>query len=148
MPPAASAIPPFRTDGYLPKGLHFALEAEVVFRFGASTRRRRRLVLRLRQWIQLARQTRARRLLVDGSFVKAKGDPDDVDAVVLLSPDFQKQIDEGAEPALELEEMIVTRRPEEIFAAEDDDDWEAWVHFFSRTREADDRRKGLVEVQL
>jgi hypothetical protein len=26
--------------------------------------------------------------------------------------------------------------------------WNAWVAFFSRTREADDRPKGLVEVQL
>jgi len=50
--------------------------------------------------------------------------------------------------ALELEEMILTRRPEEIFAAEDEPDWNEWVEFFSRTREADGRRKGIVEVSL
>ncbi len=42
--------------------------------------------------------------------------------------------------------MILTRRPEEIFAAEDDTDWNEWVDFFSLTREADGRRKGLVEM--
>jgi len=44
--------------------------------------------------------------------------------------------------------MLVTRLPEEIFAAEDRRDWDDWVEFFSRTREADGRRKGIVEVEL
>lgn len=44
--------------------------------------------------------------------------------------------------------MLLTRRPEEIFAAEDETDWHDWIEFFSRTRESDGRRKGLVEVIL
>ena len=145
---AGSAIPPFRSDGYLPEGLHVASEAEVIFRFGTPSRRRRKLTLRLRHWLELARQVSARRLLVDGSFVTAKDEPDDVDVVILLAPEFHRQLVEGMEPALELEEMLLTRRPEEIFAAEDDEDWKAWVEFFSRTRESDSRRKGLIEVRL
>jgi hypothetical protein len=141
-------IPAFRPDGYLPVGLHPASEADVTFRFGSSTRRRRRLVLRLRRWVDLARRIRARRLLVDGSFVTAKPDPNDIDAVVLLPADFQEQIERGMDAALELERMLLTRSPEEIFAAEDDADWNEWVEFFSRTRETDGRRKGLVEVEL
>ena len=38
-----SAIPAFRSDGYLPEGLFLATEAEVLFRFGASSQRRRKL---------------------------------------------------------------------------------------------------------
>jgi hypothetical protein len=49
---------------------------------------------------------------------------------------------------MELEQMLLTRHPEEIFAAEDETDWNDWIEFFSRTREHDGRRKGLVEVQL
>jgi hypothetical protein len=143
-----SLIPPFRADGYLPNGLHPASEAEVTFRFGAPTLRRRRLTLRLRRWIDLARQVRARRLLVDGSFVTAKDEPNDIDAVILLPKDFQEQLARQSEPALELEDMIMTRRPEEIFAAEDEIDWNEWVEFFGRTREFDRRRKGLVEIEL
>lgn len=143
-----SPIPPFRADGYLPEGLYLAKEAEVLFRFGAPSSRRRRLALRLRQWVELSRRVGARRLLVNGSFVTAKSDPEDVDAVVLLPLDFEKQIADGVEPALELEQMLLSRRPEEIFAAEDDTDWMEWVEFFSRTREADGRRKGLVEIEL
>ena len=86
--------------------------------------------------------------LVDGSFVTAKEEPNDIDAVVLLPLDFERQIAAGIEPALELEQMLLTRHPEEIFAAEDEADWSEWVEFFSRTREADGRRKGLVEIRL
>jgi hypothetical protein len=59
-------IPEFRTDGYLPEGSHSASEAEVTFRFGSTTPRRRRLVLRLRRWIVLAKEVGARRLLMMG----------------------------------------------------------------------------------
>jgi hypothetical protein len=148
MAPPPSAIPPFRADGYLPEGLYVASEPEVLFRFGASTRRRRRLALRLRRWIPLARQVGARRLLVDGSFVTAKTDPNDVDVVVLLPPNFQELIEQGHQAALDLDDMLMARRPEEIFAAEDETDWDEWVEFFTRTREADGRGKGLVEVSL
>jgi hypothetical protein len=141
-------IPAFRDDGYLPEGLHVASEADVVFRFGSSTPRRRRLAVRLRRWVELARQVKAKRLLIDGSFVTVKAEPNDIDAVVDLPPDFADQIERGDEPALEMEHMLLTRHPEEIFAAEDERDWSEWIEFFSRTREADGRRKGLVEVEL
>jgi hypothetical protein len=141
-------IPAFRPDGYLPEGLYLVSEAEATFRFGASAPRRRRLALRLRRWLELARQVGALRLLLDGSFVTAKEEPDDVDAVLLLPSNFEQQIEAGTEAALELEEMLLTRRPEEIFAAEDEADWDEWVEFFSRTREPDGRRKGLVEIRL
>jgi hypothetical protein len=141
-------IPPFQPDGYLPPGRHPANEAEIIFRFGTGSPHRRRLILRLRRWIQLARQLGARRLLLDGSFVTNKDTPGDIDAVILLPQDFQQRVNEGDELALELESMLVTRHPEEIFAAEDLQDWEDWFNFFSRTREADQRRKGLVEVTL
>lgn len=146
--PPPSNIPPFRPDGYLPEGVYVCSEAEVIFRFGSSSRRRRRLVLRLRRWVELGRQVGARRLLVDGSFVTAQEEPQDIDSVILLPQDFTHKLEQEYEPALELEEMLLTRRPEELFAAEDEADWEEWVDFFSRTREPDDRRKGLVEIRL
>ena len=143
-----STIPPFRPDGYLPGGIHRCSQTDAIFRFGSSNRRRRRLVLRLRRWITLGQQVGAQRLLVDGSFVTAKEDPQDVDTVIWLPENFRQQLEQEYEPALELEDMLLTRRPEELFAAEDETDWQAWISFFSRTREADGRRKGLVEIQL
>lgn len=146
--PLSSTIPPFRPDGYLPEGVYVCSEAEVVFRFGSSNRRRRRLALRLRRWIELGRQVGAQRLLVDGSFVTAKAEPQDIDSVIFLPVDFLQQLEREFAPALELEEMLLTRRPEELFAAEDETDWQEWVAFFSQTREPDRRRKGLVEIHL
>jgi hypothetical protein len=145
---SSSNIPPFRADGYLPEGIYVCSEAEVIFRFGSSSRRRRRLVLRLRRWLELGRQVGAQRLLVDGSFVTAKEDPHDIDTVIMLPQDFTQQLAQEYAPALELEEMLLTRRPEEIFAAEDKADWEEWVDFFRQTREPDGRHKGLVEIRL
>ena len=146
--PLTSPIPPIGADGYLPEGVHLCSEADVIFRFGSSSRRRRRLALRLRRWIELGRQVGAKRLLVDGSFVTAKEEPQDVDTVILLPQDFTQQLEQENPPALELEEMLLTRRPEEILAADEEPDWEGWVAFFSLTRESDSRRKGLVEVPL
>ncbi|HSB72159.1 MAG TPA: hypothetical protein VLT62_22755 [Candidatus Methylomirabilis sp.] len=85
---------------------------------------------------------------MDGSFVTAEEEPHDIDTVILLPQDFTQQLEREYEPALELEEMLLTRRPEESFAAEDAGDWEDWVDFFSQTRERDGRRKGLVEIRL
>ncbi len=141
-------IPDFRDDGYLPEGLHLATAAEITFRFGTATPRRRRLAVRLRRWIELSRSVAAKRLFVYGSFVTAKPDPNDIDAVVWLGDDFVDRVSRGDVAAIELEMMLVTRQPEEIFAAEDSRDWDDWVEFFSRTREADGRRKGVVEVEL
>ena len=119
-------IPDYRNDGYLPEGLHRATEAEVTFRFGAATSRRRRLALRLRRWMNWPGLVAAKRLLVDGSFVTAKPDPNDVDAVVWLGDDFVDRVSRGDVEAIELEMMLVTRQPQEIFAAEDRRDWDDW----------------------
>lgn len=143
-----NSIPDFREDGYLPEGLFSATLAEITSRFGTSSRRRRFLTLRLRRWAELARATGVSRMFVDGSFVTSKQDPNDIDAVVLLSRDFREQILNEDNHALELEDMLLTRQPEELFAAEDARDWEEWIEFFSRTRELDERRKGLVELIL
>ena len=146
--PLTTPIPPIGADGYLPEGVHVCSEDDVISRCGSSSRHRRRLALRLRRWIELGRQVGAKRLLVDGSFVTAKEEPQDLDTVLLLPQDFTQQLEQEHPPALELEEMLLTRRPEEIFAAEDETDWEEWVAFFSLTRELDGRRKGLVEIPL
>ena len=138
----------FRPDGYLPEGLHPASEGEVEERFGRATPRRRRLVSRVKAWLRLARVIGAHRFFVNGSFVTAKPEPGDVDCVCWLPDDFEQQYYSGRLAAVELYEMLVTRRPEELFGVFTLARWNAWVEFFSRTREPDGRRKGIVEVTL
>lgn len=66
----------------------------------------------------------------------------------LLPDSFAEQVDRGRFDALELAEMLNTRRPEEIFAAEDERDWYDWISFFTKTREPDGRTCGIIEVKL
>jgi hypothetical protein len=123
-------IPGFREDGYRPEGLHLAGEAEITLRFGSATSKRRIPAMRLRRWIQLSRSVGARRLFIDGSFVTAKPEPGDIDAVVWLKTDFATRVSRGEIAALELDMMLTTGQPEEIFAAEDRRDWDDWIQFF------------------
>src|SRR5713101_7351393 len=84
-------VPEFRPDGYLPLGVHLATEEEVARRLGKATARRRALMERVSDWLMLARALGAQRLLLDGSFVTAKPEPGDVDAVCWLPNDFEDQ---------------------------------------------------------
>ena len=141
-------IPTFRDDGYLPEGLYGASEEEVSACFGQSTPRREYLMGRLRCWLELARAVKARRLFINGSFVTDKTEPGDVDAVVWLPDNFPEQVNIGNPEAIELQTMLRTREPEELFLVYSQEMWEGWVEFFSQTREADGRLKGVVEVRL
>ncbi len=138
--------PAFDDDGFIPP-IQVCTEAEVARWFGSSDQRQR-LLDRIHNWISLARAVRARRLLLDGSFVTAKKRPGDVDAVVLLPEDFRDQLRAGYPKAVQLYNVFYTREPKELFAAEDEEDWWGWFGFFSRTREANGRYKGLIEVEL
>lgn len=53
----------------------------------------------------------------------------DVDAVVLLSGSFFAGVESAHSAAIELEQMLLSRHPEELFAAEDELDWDEWVEF-------------------
>jgi hypothetical protein len=71
-----------------------------------------------------------------------------LDAVVWLPSTFEQQLQSGSETAIELDELLTTRRAGDLFAAEDQVDWDQWLEFFTRTREADGRRKGILEILL
>ena len=103
---------------------------------------------RVVEWLGLARSVGARQFLLDGSFVTAKHEPGDVDCVCWLPPDFEEQYLTGRPEAKLLYQVLVTRQPEELFGVFTEERWEGWIAFFSQTREADGRRKGLVEVML
>lgn len=137
---------PVVDNGYIPPTLTCA-EAEVVRWFGFNAHREE-LLERIRTWISLARGVKARRLLLDGRFITAKDKPGDVDAAILLPEDFRERLRAGDAKAVELHEMLFTRQPKELFAAEHEESWWRWVEFFGRTREANGRRKGLIEVTL
>jgi hypothetical protein len=82
-------IPPFNQDGDLPPGVHRATLAEVLQRFGSGSVQRRAVADRLIRLYRLAISTgQLARFVLFGSFVTAKEEPNDVDAVLLLEDTF------------------------------------------------------------
>lgn len=69
-------------NGTLPPGVHDATLLEVEVQFGSSSRRRT-LILTIRRLVHMARRCGfVREIYIDGSFVTAKPDPNDVDIVL------------------------------------------------------------------
>ena len=82
-------LPAFNQDGDLPEGVHLASFAEVVARFGGGSEQRREVMARLDRIRQLASTTGLLdRLIVFGSFITAKTEPNDVDVVLVMKDDF------------------------------------------------------------
>lgn len=76
-------IPKLTREGLLPPGVHDATIGEVRKRFGMSNPTRARLMKGLECVVALAEKVGARVLYLDGSFVTAKKEPRDWDAVVV-----------------------------------------------------------------
>ncbi|MDZ7293016.1 MAG: hypothetical protein ONB44_24860 [candidate division KSB1 bacterium] len=141
------AIPSFLENGLLPPGLYQAELSEIEGRFGKSTKRRQELFERLKMFVELAHHCGALKILINGSFVTAKPEPEDVDVVIRLDQYHEELISQGDSKALELERIFETREPKEAFAAYYEDRWTDWVKFFSSVKGSSTLRKGLVEIK-
>ncbi|MBC8870231.1 MAG: hypothetical protein H8E44_12480 [Planctomycetes bacterium] len=81
-------IPSFDEHGYLPPGIHQATLEEIEVRFGRQSEMRRVQMDSLRWLVDLVKQAGIERLIINGSFVTDAAEPNDVDCVLLTSPDF------------------------------------------------------------
>jgi hypothetical protein len=146
-------------DGVLPAGIHLCTLDEVEMTFGRFQRSNRRIQLteRLKQYVKAARSSGlVKALVVNGSYVTAKEEPDDIDLIVVLRP--------GATTAGTLrpfEYNVISRRAVrrdyrfDILVAEDgSEEYARQVAFFSRialkgsdfqTRQT---TKGLLRIEL
>jgi len=130
-------IPPLNTDGYLPPGIHSATLREIEARFGGDSELRRVQMESLRWLVELAWLAGVKRIIVNGSFVTDKLEPNDVDCVLLVESGFPSDDTAAAEllgglPFVNME--LVDR--------------DAFEHFTQKTF-ATDRdlvAKGMVEV--
>jgi len=130
-------IPRFNDDGYLPPGIHPATLDEIAERFGRESELRQVQLQSLRWLVELARRAGVQRIVVNGSFVTEKLEPNDVDCVLLVGPGFP------ADAAAEAE--LLAGLP---FITVDLVDREAFEHL-TETTFATDRNllpKGMLEV--
>ena len=84
-------LPPFDESGNLPRGIHRSSIEEIVDRFGHGSPEREVEIRELMELIAWAKQHDVRRLIINGSFVTEKRDPNDVDVVLLPSRDERRQ---------------------------------------------------------
>ena len=82
-------LPEFNENGDLPVGIHPATLSEVVDRFGKGSAQRLIVADRLERIYQLAQKTgHLSQLIVFGSFVTNKPEPNDVDVVIIMNDEF------------------------------------------------------------
>lgn len=123
----------------MPPGIHNASLDEIVERFGRQSEVRSAQMDSVRWLVDLARRAGVERLILNGSFVTAVPEPNDVDCVLLVSAGFPE--DRSAEAMLEdglpfLEIELVSRREFDYFVE----------RFFAADRKH--TCKGMVEVIL
>ncbi len=132
-------IPEFNDDGYLPPGIHRATLEEIALRFGQETELRQVQMESLRLLVDLARRAGVQRLVVNGSFVTDKVEPNDVDCVLLIGPDFPREASAQAELSVGLPFINMESVRPDAFQQ------------FTEDIFANDRRlvpKGMIEVML
>jgi hypothetical protein len=146
-------IPSLDSHGFLPVGIYTASLDEIRARFGSfqGSDRRPRLFERLAELVDAMRRSSLFEfLLIDGSFVTAKAAPNDIDLVAVLRPghDFERELS-VSEYAL-ISRRILTRRFhfDVVIVETESALYNYYVEFFSRVREAQGLRKGLLQVDL
>lgn len=83
------ALPEFNEHGELPSGVHKATIDEVTTRFGKGSGQRLKVTDHLKHIYQIARATgKLEQLIIFGSYVTAKPEPNDIDVVLIFSDDF------------------------------------------------------------
>ena len=91
-------IPQLNDDGYLPPGIHRATLDEIAVRFGREPELRRVQMQSLRWLVDLAKRVGIQRIIVNGSFVTDKWEPNDIDCVLLRGHGFP--LDQAADAEL------------------------------------------------
>ncbi len=146
-------IPALDSDGFLPVGVHDGTLDELKSRFGSFQGDDQRPKLWAR-FVKFVREARAsglvRALLVDGSFVTAKPDPNDIDLIVVVPPRHDFSADLSPVEYSVLSKRQVQRRHgfDVLVAAADSDQYRRYLEFFQQIRFETGRSKGIVRVLL
>ena len=142
-------IPAFENTGNLPVGVHTATLEQIKETFGTNTKREW-LYNNLTEIIKLAKSTgKLERVIIWGSFVSAKNFPNDIDLLILMSPDFvTDELPPNIKKVFNHEEGKLAFRAD-IFWAKTSMAYEilnTWIEGCQITREKDHR--GIIEVTL
>jgi Family of unknown function (DUF6932) len=146
-------IPNFNEHGFLPLGVHDCSWTELSNRFCRfqSTDRRPDLCRRLREFVEgLRRANIARELLIDGSFVTAQSQPNDIDLILILPPDWDLSSDVSPDQYNLLSRKRVRNRWgfDILIARENSPECSEYLNLFQRVRYQEQLKKGILRIVL
>ena len=143
-------LPGLNQKGDLAEGVHSATMDEVIGRFGPGTAQREAVTRRLLRIFELTKGSgKLDRLLIFGSYVTTKPEPNDVDIILVMSDDFRveacaqpaKQLFDHEQAAKAFGASIFWIRPAMLFL----DTLEKFLAHWQL--KADGTRRGIVEVR-
>jgi hypothetical protein len=142
-------IPEFTEHGFLPPGIHQATLAECKERFAVFQRSDRRfhIFAHLQNLFEQAAQSGiVRRIIIAGSFITTKPEPNDFDCIIVLDPAIVGR------PLRPFEYNLVSRHMarrlfggDVVPALDNSMALQQYLEFFQTAR--DGKRIGIVEIQ-
>lgn len=145
-------IPELDAAGFLPDGVYDCSLDEVRERFGMfnTTDRRPRLFEKLQALVHEVRQTNCvTQIIIDGSFVTAAINPNDIDLIFVLSSshDFSAALRPFEYNVLSTRQVRRMYGLEVLVAPEGSAACDEYLGFFAQVRGRPDRRKGLLRLR-
>src|SRR5918995_578665 len=146
-------IPPFNQDGYLPEGIYDCTTDEAAERFGGfqTSDRRPQLWTKLTEFIGEAKAGAfVEAVLIDGSFVTAKPDPNDIDIVLVVAANYDFSKDLPAALYNLLAQHRVRRRFgfDIVVVKNGSENLKQAVAFFQQVKQRPGVKKGILRIKL
>lgn len=141
------------SDGVLPPGIHDASLDEIRTLFGQfhETDRRPRLFEKLQKLVyQIKSLGFIRHLIVNGSFVTSKPDPEDIDLILAINPEILQRAEWAPAEYNALSSRRLRRQYQfdVLVAPADGSAYSEYIELFSRIKGSPGGQKGLVRLQL
>lgn len=148
------SLPPFMSNGWLPKGIHDATMDELEERCGQpfGCDRRIHFMADLEKYVTEAKKCKyVKSLIINGSFISNQSKPSDIDIMVVLSDSFNKMSPEIALWERNLVDRGYVRKNYgriDIFSATEDSLRYKNLTVYWSTDKEKGEPKGMVRIQL
>jgi hypothetical protein len=89
-------------------------------------------------------------VLIDGSFVTAKEDPNDIDLILVLPPthDFDRDLSPAEYNVLSARAVKRRHKLDTLVASSDSDQYRRYPRLFQQVRLEPERLKGMLRIKL
>jgi hypothetical protein len=146
-------IPAFNEHGCLPEGIYDCTMEEAAQRFGVfqSSDRRPQLWDQFTEFIREAESCRLiEAVLVNGSFVTAENEPNDIDLLVVVCSDHDFSAEFQPSEYNVLSKRQVYRRFgfDLLVARSESEEYRRYLEFFKQVRLEPGRKKGILRIWL